>query len=139
VSFKAGFVNLMWPHRCTENSGAISECYGHQGIARFKFDDGKLEEFKRLVRSIHGDRADQGHRNAAIRDLLHDDQSECTVLERYKDSEALIQHAANAGDLMEAILATGSVCGELLGEPSANLQAQLAGRPVRPCTHFQSM
>ena len=40
---------------------------------------------------------------------FNDDQSECIVLERYKDSEALIQHAANVGDLMEAILATGSV------------------------------
>ena len=59
------------------------------------------------------------------------DQSECIVLERYKDSEALIQHAANVGGLIEAILATGSVSGELLGEPSADLQAQLAGGPVR--------
>lgn len=58
---------------------------------------------------------------------FNDDQSECIVLERYKDSEALIQHTANVGDLMEAILATGSVFGELLGEPSADLRAQLAG------------
>jgi hypothetical protein len=42
---------------------------------------------------------------------FNDDQSECIVLERHKDSEALIQHAANVGDLMEAILATGSVFG----------------------------
>jgi hypothetical protein len=47
-----------------------------------------------------------------------------------KDSEALIQHAANVGDLMQAVLATGSVSGELLGEPSAGLRAQPAGGPV---------
>jgi hypothetical protein len=40
---------------------------------------------------------------------------------------------------MRAILATGSVCGELPGEPSADLQAQLAGGPVRLFTPFQSM
>ena len=40
---------------------------------------------------------------------------------------------------MEAILATGSVSGELLGEPSADLQAQLASGPVRLFTAFQSM
>ena len=28
---------------------------------------------------------------------FNDDQSECIVLERHKDSEALIQHAANLG------------------------------------------
>jgi hypothetical protein len=67
------------------------------------------------------------------------DQSECIVLGRYKDSQALIQYAANVGDLMPAILATGSGSGELLGEPSADLQAQLAGGPVRLFTPLQPM
>ncbi len=70
---------------------------------------------------------------------FNDDQSECIVLERYRDSEALIEHAAHTGDLMEAILATGSVSGELLGEPSAELRANLAGDPVRLFAPFQSM
>jgi hypothetical protein len=70
---------------------------------------------------------------------FNDDQSECIVLERYKDSEALIEHLAHLGDLTEAILATGSVSGELLGEPSAELRASLAGSPVRLFTPYQSM
>jgi hypothetical protein len=40
---------------------------------------------------------------------------------------------------MEAIVATGSVSGELLGEPSAELRANLADGPVRLFTPFQSM
>jgi hypothetical protein len=48
------------------------------------------------------------------------------VVERYRDSEALIEHMANLGDL-GAILATVSVVhGELLGEPSAELRAKMA-------------
>jgi hypothetical protein len=70
---------------------------------------------------------------------FNDDQSECIVLERYKDSEALIEHAAHLGDMMEAILATGSVSGELLGEPSANLRAKMADSEVRLFTPFLSM
>jgi hypothetical protein len=31
-----------------------------------------------------------------------------------------VTSATHLGDLMEAILAAGSVCGQLLGEPSAN-------------------
>lgn len=46
-----------------------------------------------------------------------DDQSECIVLERYRNSEALIEHGAHIGDLMKAIVATGSGSGELLGDP----------------------
>jgi hypothetical protein len=62
---------------------------------------------------------------------FNDDQSECVVLERYRDSGAAIEHAANVGDLFGAILATVSVVhGELLGEPSTELRAKLAGSEV---------
>ncbi len=90
-----------------------------QGIARFTFHAGKLEEFKRLsaecmeiVRT-----KDTGTLQYDI--YFNDDQSQAMVLERYRDSAALTEHAAHLGDLMEAVLATGSVSGELLGEPSA--------------------
>jgi hypothetical protein len=36
---------------------------------------------------------------------FNDDQSGCIVLERYRDSGALIEHGAHIGDLMEAIVA----------------------------------
>jgi hypothetical protein len=71
---------------------------------------------------------------------FNDDQSECIVLERFRDSEALIEHAAHLGDLTEVILATGSVSGELLGEPNAELRAKLAGSEVPVLfTPYQSM
>jgi quinol monooxygenase YgiN len=106
------------------------------GIARFKFHEGKLEEFKRLsAQAMEIVRTkDTGTLQYEI--YFNDDQSECMVLERYRDSEALIEHTANLGDLGAAILATGSVSGELLGEPSAELKANLAGSVVRlfaPC------
>jgi len=110
-----------------------------QGIARFKFHEGKLEEFKRLsAQCMDIVRAkDTGTLQYEI--YFNDDQSECIVLERYRDSEALIEHTANLGDIGEAILATGSVSGELLGEPSAELRAKLADSPVRLFTPFLSM
>jgi quinol monooxygenase YgiN len=106
-----------------------------QGIARFKFHEGNLEEFKRLsaqcmeiVRT-----KDTGTRQYDI--YFNDDQSECIVLERYRDSE----HAAHLGDLTEAILAMGSVSGELLGEPSEELKAKMPDSEVRLFTPFLSM
>ncbi len=110
-----------------------------QGIARFKFHEGNLEEFKRLsaqcmeiVRT-----KDTGTLQYDI--YFNDDQSECIVLERYRDSEALLEHAAHLGNLSEAVLATGWVSGELLGEPSAELRAKMAGGKVRLFTPFLSM
>jgi quinol monooxygenase YgiN len=100
--------------------------------------EGKLEEFKRLsAQCMEIVRAkDTGTLQYDI--YFNDDQSECIVLERYRDSKALIEHAAHLGDLMEAILATGSVSGELLGEPSAELRAKMAG-VVRLFTPYLSM
>ncbi|MGH9185189.1 MAG: hypothetical protein ACRD0U_05145 [Acidimicrobiales bacterium] len=70
---------------------------------------------------------------------FNDDASECIVLERYRDSEAVIEHFAHIGDLMEAIVATGSVSGELLGELSPDLRAKMADSEVGLFTPFQLM
>jgi quinol monooxygenase YgiN len=101
------------------------------GIARFRFHEGKREEYLRL-----SDRATEIVRAKDSGTLQYDlylngDQSECMFIERYRDSEAAMEHAANLGHLFDAVLATVSVVhGELLGEPSAELRAKLAGSDV---------
>jgi quinol monooxygenase YgiN len=69
------------------------------GIARFKFHEGKFEEYKRLsAQAMEIVRTkDPGTLQFDI--YFNEDQSECIVIERFRDSEALIEHAANLGDL----------------------------------------
>jgi quinol monooxygenase YgiN len=110
-----------------------------QGIARFKIHEGKLEEFKRLSAQCMEIVRTKDTGTLQYEIYFNDDQSECMVLERYRDSEALIEHAAHIGDLMEAIVATGSISGELLGKPNAELRAKMADTEVRLFTPFQSM
>jgi quinol monooxygenase YgiN len=101
------------------------------GVARFRFLEGKREEYMRL--SAQALELVLANEPGTLQyDLyLNDDQSECMVIERYRDSEAAMAHAANLGDLFGAVLATVSVVhGELLGEPSAELRANLAGSEV---------
>jgi quinol monooxygenase YgiN len=111
------------------------------GIARFKFHEGKVEEYKRLsAQAIEIVRTkDSG--TLQYDTYFNDDQSECMVIERYRDSKAAIEHAANLGDLFAAVLAMVSVVhGELLGEPSEELRAKLAGSEVPVLfTPYQSM
>jgi quinol monooxygenase YgiN len=112
-----------------------------QGIARFKFHEGKVEEYKRLSAQAMEIVRTKDTGTLQYEVYFNDDQSECVVLERFRDSEALIEHAAHIGDLSAAILAIVDVVhGEILGEPSAELRAKLAGSEVPVVfTPYQSM
>lgn len=106
------------------------------GIGRFRFHDGSLEEFKRLSAQVMEivRTTDTGTLQYDI--YFNDDQSESIVVERYKDSSALMEHAYHVGHLMEAIFATGLVSSEMLGDPSAEIRATIAGGEVRLFTPF---
>jgi epsilon-lactone hydrolase len=123
----------------SQTTGGPEQLSEIQGIARFKFHEGKVEEFKRLsAQSMDIVRAkDTGTLQYEI--YLNDDQSECVVLERYRNSEAVIEHGAHVGHLTEAIFATGSGSSDLLGEPSDELAAMIAGSGVRVFRPFLSL
>src|SRR5919108_4995092 len=101
-----------------------------KGIARVKFHPGKVEEWKRLseeameiVRTT-----DSGTLQYEI--FLNEDESEAVVFERYRDADAALEHFSNISHLMEPILATATVTGEVLGTPNETMRAQLGdGEP----------
>jgi quinol monooxygenase YgiN len=111
------------------------------GIARFKFNDGKLEEFKRLSAQAMEIVRTKDSGTLQYDTYFNDDQSECVVIERYRDSEAAMEHAANLADVSAAVLETVSVVhGELLGEPNEELRAKLADSEVPQLfTPYESM
>jgi len=110
-----------------------------QGIVRFRFHPGKVEDFKRLsAECLEVVRArDDGMLQYDT--YFNEDESESIVLERFRDSEALILHSENMAPFMEPIMATGSVSGELLGDLSDDLRAQMAGSPVGLFTLYQAL
>lgn len=107
------------------------------GIARFTFHEGKVDDFKRLA-----DECMEIVRTKDTGTLQYDiyfsvDETEAIVIERYRDLSSARRHLTNIGeDLMTAVGATGSVHGELLGEPSAELRANVESGPVRLFTPF---
>jgi hypothetical protein len=109
------------------------------GVVLAGLGEQTLEEFKRLSSQCMEIVRTKDTGTLQYDVYFNDDQSECIVHERYRDSEALIEHAAHLGDLNATILATGSVSGELLGEPSAELRAKMADSEVRLFTPFLSM
>jgi quinol monooxygenase YgiN len=111
-----------------------------QGIARFRFHEGGLEEFKRLsALCLEIVRAEDSG-TLQYDTFFNADESECIVLERFRDSQSLIEHGGHLAHLTEAILATAEVHGELLGDPSPELRANFAeGGPVQLFSLYQAL
>jgi quinol monooxygenase YgiN len=109
------------------------------GIARFKIHKGKLEEFKRLSAECMKIARTKDTGTLQYDIYINEEKSEAVVIERYKDSEALMEHLANNSHLAKEIFLTGSVEGELLGSPSPELKANLAKSPVSIYSLFLSM
>lgn len=111
-----------------------------QGIARFKIHEGKLEEWKRLVAEAMEIVRSKDSGTLQYDIFLSDDSSEGVVYERYRDSDALLEHFANLGDTMNGLIQTySSISGEILGTPSAVLREALEGADVRIFAPYQSM
>ena len=109
------------------------------GIARVKVHEGKLDEYRRLI-----DRCFESVRTKDSGTLQYDlyfneEQSEFIVLERYRDSAALLEHAANLGGTMDAIFAITSITGEILGSPNPELRKALETYGVRIFAPFRSL
>jgi quinol monooxygenase YgiN len=111
-----------------------------QAIVRFRFHDGDVEEFKRLSAQCMEIVRTQDTGTLQYDTYFNHDESECIVIERFSDSDALLQHGQNLAPLMDAIIATGSASGELLGEPTAEIRANIADNgPVQLFTPWARM
>jgi quinol monooxygenase YgiN len=103
-----------------------------QSVVRFRFHEGRLEEFKRLSAICMEIVRTKDPGTLQYDTFFNEDESECIVLERFRDLDSLLQHSANIGDdLMAQIVATGECHGELLGPVPAEVREQLAGGPVQ--------
>src|SRR5207302_9904476 len=103
-----------------------------KGIARVKIHPGKPEEWKRLTeQAMEIVRArDPGTLQYEV--FFNDDESEAIVFERYRDADAALEHFANIGHLMEPLMATATVTGEVLGTPNETMRAQLGDGEPKP-------
>jgi len=110
-----------------------------QGIVRFTFHAGTVDEFKRLSAECMEIVRSKDVGTLQYDTYFNDDESQAIVLERFRDSDALILHGQNMAPLMDAIMATANVSGELLGDPNEQLRSQLAGSPVGLFALYQSL
>jgi quinol monooxygenase YgiN len=110
-----------------------------KGFARLRIHPGKLQEFKHLQAQCMAVVRAKDTGTLQYEAFFNDDSSECIIYERYRDSEALLEHITNLGALMTAIFQVCSASGEILGTPSAQLRKALEGSPVAIYTLYESL
>ena len=96
-----------------------------KGIARVVFKPGKLDEWKRLTEQAMEIVRSQDPGTLQYEVFLNADESEAIVFERYRDAESALAHFENIGHLMEPLMDTATVTGELLGSPNVAMSANL--------------
>jgi len=98
-----------------------------QVTARAAIHEGKLEEFK--VRAAQCMRTVRENDSGTLQYdwFLNEAQTECVVRETYRDPETVLEHIANLGATLGAILAVCNWTFEVLESPSLNQRARSCG------------
>ena len=97
-----------------------------KGVARAKIRPGKLADYKRLCEEAMEIVRTKDTGTLQYEIFFNENESEAMVFERYRDADAAIEHFSNISHLMEPLMATASVTGEVLGTPNAKMKELLA-------------
>ena len=98
-----------------------------QGIGRLKIHHGKLAEFKRVASQCMQVARTKDTGTLQYELYFNEDQTECIVLERYRDVQALLEHANHVGGLMDALLKTCTVSSDVCATATPELMKVLDG------------
>ncbi len=111
-----------------------------QVTVRLTIHDGKLSEFKEVAAHLMQSVREKDSGTLQYDWFFNADQTECVVRETYRDSEAVFEHMANAGD--DLVTALNAVCDgdlEVFGSPSAALLEATAEAGGRVYSAFLSI
>ena len=110
-----------------------------QVTARLTIHEGKLEEFKELAAQCMRSVRERDSGTLQYDWFFSDNYRECVVRETYKDSGAVLEHIANLGATLGAILCVCDIALEVYGSPSAELAKATAGLAPKIYSPFQSL
>lgn len=110
-----------------------------QLTVRFRIHDGQRERFEAIARECMEIARTKDSGTLQYDWFFGPSGDTCVVRERYRDSKAFLEHAANLGGLMTAITKFADAELERFGSPSGELLNALAGLDLDVFGHFQSL
>ena len=105
-------------------------------VVRIKIHSGKLDVFKAVAKKCLLSVREKDKGTLQYDWFFNEDYTECVVLERYKDSDAVLQHTANLGDALGELLAVSDYSIECYGFPSEELLKAAEGIDVSVYSYF---
>src|SRR5271154_4407010 len=97
-----------------------------QRIVRLKIHKGKLKEFKRLATEAMEITRTKDSGTLKYEWYFNSGNTECLIIERYRNSQAFLEHYEHLRDTVMAILQTCSSSGEICGMASPKLTKLMA-------------
>ena len=110
-----------------------------QVTARLTIHEGKLEEFKELAAQCMRSVRERDSGTLQYDWFLNNNHTECVVVEKYKGSGAVLEHVANLGPTLGAVLNISDMALEIYGSPSADLVKATASLAPKIYSPFQSI
>jgi len=110
-----------------------------QLIATLTVHEGKLDDFRATADTLIGKVREKDTGTLQYDWYFSADQTVCTVIETYRDSDALLEHIANGGETLGTLFSLCDVDIQVYGEPSQELRDRTADMSVGLHTPFQSL
>lgn len=112
-----------------------------QLVAKFDIQEGKSDTFREVVQlCIDKVNANEKGKGCLQYDWYFGHQNKvCHVLESYKDSDAVMAHMANVGDLLGALLEISTLSGDIYGDLSPELEKALEGLDVKSFGYYNGI
>ena len=111
-----------------------------RSVAEVSIVAGKLDEFKKIateaIERVEANEPD----TLSYEWFFNDDESKCYLLEWYKNSEAVLAHLENIGDLLGSLVEISSTNRlEIYGDPSEALRQTLEPFGAKIHTHWHGI
>ena len=110
-----------------------------QVTARFTIHEGKLDDFKAVAAACLQSVREKDTGTLQYDWFFNEDQTVCMVRERYKDSEAVLEHIANLGETFGALLGVSNIFLEIYGTPSPALMKASEGLDSVVYSYFHGL
>ena len=101
--------------------------------------EGMVDEFRAAAAACMQAVREKDSRTLQYDWYHNEDHSKYIVLERYRDSDAVLEHLGNLGELLGALLETCDLSVDVFGTPSAELVEAASAFPTRVYTFHQGL